>query len=92
MRLIVTSDTHRDFHSLRRLVEMHRASADIFIHLGDGAQELEQAIALYPDCKWLSVRGNCEFWDKRHAGGLLFLRTRENLLYPRPHVQRQIRP
>ncbi|MFR9189453.1 MAG: metallophosphoesterase family protein [Anaerotruncus massiliensis (ex Togo et al. 2019)] len=69
MRLIVTSDTHRDFHSLRRLVEMHRASADIFIHLGDGAQELEQAIALYPDCKWLSVRGNCDFGTSATLAG-----------------------
>ena len=61
MRFIVTSDTHRDFYSLRRLVEKHRETTDVFIHLGDGAEELQQVITLYPECKWLSVRGNSDF-------------------------------
>lgn len=60
MRIIVTSDTHRDFHALKMLVDKHR-NADIFIHLGDGAQELAQIKDLYPECKFLSVRGNCDF-------------------------------
>ena len=39
-RIIVVSDTHRDYKSLERLVLMHKKTADLFIHLGDGAQEL----------------------------------------------------
>ena len=60
MRIIVMSDTHRDFWSVRELVEKHRA-ADIFIDLGDGARELSETVSLYPETKFLSVRGNCDF-------------------------------
>ncbi|MEM1486304.1 metallophosphoesterase [Oscillospiraceae bacterium PP1C4] len=60
MRIIVMSDTHRDFYAIQELVKKHR-SADIFIHLGDGEQELHQITELYPECKFLSVRGNCDF-------------------------------
>ncbi len=61
MRLIVTSDTHRDFYALHTLVEKHHRTADLFLHLGDGADELEQVKDIYPECKFLSVRGNCDF-------------------------------
>lgn len=61
MRILVTSDTHRDFYALHTLVEKFHRTADIFIHLGDGADELEQVADLYPNCKFLNVRGNCDF-------------------------------
>lgn len=61
MRIIVTSDTHRDFYALHTLVEKYRNTAALFIHLGDGAVELEQVENIYPECKFLSARGNCDF-------------------------------
>ncbi len=61
MRIVVLSDTHRDFYSLRKLVEKHRNDTQLFIHLGDGLQDLEQVRALYPKCSFLAVRGNCDF-------------------------------
>lgn len=60
MRIIVMSDTHRDFRSLQKLIGMHR-KADIFLHLGDGAQEFERMKELYPEHKFLNVLGNCDF-------------------------------
>lgn len=70
MRIIVMSDTHRDYFALRELVEKHR-DADLFIHLGDGAQELEQVAALYPSSKFLGVRGNCDLGSNSTLAGCL---------------------
>ena len=60
MRIIVMSDTHRDFRAIQELIKKHR-KADIFIHLGDGLSEFEQIMDLYPEYKYLSARGNCDF-------------------------------
>ena len=60
MRIIVVSDTHGDFHSLQKLVEKHRRDAELFMHLGDGAQDVEQIRTLYPKCRILQVRGNSD--------------------------------
>ena len=60
-RIIVVSDTHRDYKSLERLVLMHKKTADLFIHLGDGAQELAAVKKIYPTVKWLQTPGNCDY-------------------------------
>ena len=60
MRIIVMSDTHRDFFAIQELVQKHQ-DAEIFIHLGDGASEFSQIVTLYPNHKFLNVRGNCDF-------------------------------
>lgn len=69
MRIIVTSDTHRDFYALHTLVEKYRNTADLFIHLGDGAVELEQVENIYPECRFLSARGNCDFGTTASLAG-----------------------
>ena len=68
MRIIVMSDTHLDFHALMELVEKHR-EADIFIHLGDGARELAQVVEIFPEHKFLSARGNCDFGSESALAG-----------------------
>ena len=61
MRVIVISDTHRDFRTLRMIVEKHREEAGLFLHLGDGEREVDDLMALYPDLPLEMVRGNCDF-------------------------------
>ena len=39
MRIVVVSDTHRDFRTLLQIVEKHKGEAAYFLHLGDGEQE-----------------------------------------------------
>jgi putative phosphoesterase len=70
MQIIVMSDTHRDFHSIQEVVTKHR-NADIFIHLGDGARELGKIMELYPEYKFLSVRGNCDFVATANLAGCI---------------------
>lgn len=61
MQIIVISDTHRDFHALYEIVEKHRKEAALFIHLGDGERELEEIRMAFPDVRFESVRGNCDY-------------------------------
>ena len=61
MRIVVVSDTHRDFRTLLQIVEKHKGEAAYFLHLGDGEQEVEDVKALYPELPLLAVRGNCDF-------------------------------
>ncbi len=60
MRVVVVSDTHRDFRTLYRIVEKHREEAALFLHLGDGEQEVEDLRLLHPELPLLAVRGNCD--------------------------------
>lgn len=60
MRIIVMSDSHTAFHSVRRIVEQNK-DADLFIHLGDGEEEFDDVHALYPDFRFFSVKGNNDF-------------------------------
>lgn len=60
MRIIVISDTHRDFSVLQRIVDKHRREADLFLHLGDGERECDDLLAIDPNLPLLAVRGNCD--------------------------------
>lgn len=60
MRILVVSDTHRDFYSLQQaLLQQPRAETVIF--LGDGERELDEAAAQFPEKQFLAVAGNCDF-------------------------------
>ena len=48
MRLIVLSDSHRNYDALRRVFCRHM-DADLFIHLGDGEEELDLLLTQFPD-------------------------------------------
>ena len=61
MRIIIVSDTHRQFFPLLNLIESHLSDVDHFIHLGDGLQEFEDVENLYPEKHFYSVPGNCDF-------------------------------
>lgn len=60
MKLTVVSDTHKDFHGLKKIVE-DNLDSDLFIHLGDGQHELLDMIQLFPDKDFYFVKGNSDF-------------------------------
>ena len=60
MRIIVMSDSHGSFDRVRRIFE-ENPGADLFLHLGDGAKDFEEAGWLFPDTVRKAVRGNCDF-------------------------------
>ena len=61
MRLVVTSDVHRRTSALFDIVERHIDNADLFINLGDSANEIEELLMVYPNLKIECVAGNCDF-------------------------------
>lgn len=60
MRILVLSDTHGDFNTLRAIVERQREITDLFLHLGDGERDVRNLLSLYPDLPIRFVRGNCD--------------------------------
>lgn len=60
MRILVVSDTHGDFYSLKRAVAA-QPSAEAVIHCGDGAEQVELLQSICPDKRIIGVRGNCDW-------------------------------
>lgn len=60
MRIVVISDTHGDLSGFEQAVSQQQ-KADIFIHLGDCERDLDSVKTIFPDKKFLSVSGNCDF-------------------------------
>lgn len=61
MRMVVFSDSHRRVSKVLDIIERHKDNADLFIFLGDGNDDVEEAMLLYPDIKIERVSGNCDF-------------------------------
>ena len=60
MKIVVVSDTHRNFAVLNEIVNRN-LDADLFIHLGDGENEARDVHNLHPDKAMVYVAGNCDF-------------------------------
>ena len=61
MRMLVVSDTHHDFDALYRLVLREEDHIDLLLHLGDGAQDIDDLRAVWPTLPVRFVRGNCDY-------------------------------
>lgn len=61
MRIIIMSDTHRLFSSIEKIVTRN-IDADMFIHLGDGEEDVNLIITKYPQIasKFIHIAGNCD--------------------------------
>lgn len=60
MRLLVVSDTHRDFGALYHALQT-QPKAEVVLHLGDGEEELMRVKPMFPEKMIIGVRGNCDF-------------------------------
>lgn len=60
MRIVVTSDSHRRQGNLLEIIERHCDDANLFINLGDGEDDVDTALNLYPNLKIERVCGNCD--------------------------------
>ncbi len=66
MKIVVVSDTHKNFNALNETVNAN-PDADLFIHLGDGENEARDVHNLHPDKAMIYVRGNCDFGMHRET-------------------------
>ncbi len=60
MKILVVSDTHRNFNALKAVTEKC-PDFDTLIHLGDGEKEFEDISALFPEKGMIYVKGNCDY-------------------------------
>ena len=61
MRIIVTSDTHRNSRDFFNIIDRHENNADLFINLGDSEHELSLLEMTRPNLNIKSVCGNCDW-------------------------------
>lgn len=86
MRIVVLSDTHRDFFTALEIVKRHLHDADVFLHLGDGLKEWDDLRALYPDKRMLAVRGNCDFASDEPSTAVLACEDGHKVFYTHGHL------
>ena len=60
MRLLVVSDTHGRTKNLKK-VYLKQPKVDVFIHLGDGLDDIDSIDDVYSNCSFLKVKGNVDF-------------------------------
>lgn len=60
MKILVVSDTHRNFSILEKIVK-NNLDSDLIIHLGDGENEARDIQNMYPQIPFVYVGGNCDF-------------------------------
>lgn len=62
MRIIVMSDTHRNYSALEKII-FRNINADMFIHLGDGEDGIDTLMEKFPQVmkRFFHVCGNCDY-------------------------------
>ena len=60
MRILVVSDSHGDYNSLKKAIAS-QPTAEVIVHCGDGAKEVESLTTDFPEKKIIAVRGNCDW-------------------------------
>lgn len=76
MRILVISDTHGDSNTLHRVI-LSQPKAQVVIHLGDGADDMDDERFLYPEKMFLQVRGNCDWGSALPPVGQIQLENRK---------------
>ncbi|NMP37347.1 MAG: YfcE family phosphodiesterase [Clostridiales bacterium] len=67
MRILVLSDSHRDRFAINEAL-LRQPSAEIVVHLGDGADEMEDAaVYLRGKKQVIMVNGNCDWFSNLPA-------------------------
>lgn len=71
MKIVVISDSHRNFTVLHQLMELQKDSADLVLFLGDGERELDDIRSLYPNLTIIGVAGNCDWGSLEPASRIV---------------------
>lgn len=61
MRILVTSDTHRNLSALYAVINSIEGMLDAVIHCGDMTDDAAALRRRYPKLKLFNVKGNCDY-------------------------------
>ncbi len=59
MRILVLSDSHNDYLSLKKAIEIHH-SAEVVVFLGDGERDIDRIDDVLQFKHVIKVKGNCD--------------------------------
>lgn len=61
MRIVVMSDSHGNYSAVEKIVRRN-LDADMFLHLGDGEEDVDKVILRFPETasRFVHVKGNCD--------------------------------
>ena len=60
MRIVVRADSHGAGSPVMKIVEKNIYTADLFIHLGDGEEDMLGVLLEYPEINLIQIKGNCD--------------------------------
>ncbi len=67
MRIVVASDSHKDYYSLQKAV-MSQPTADVVIFCGDGEDDIDTLEMKFPEKMIIAVKGNTDWCsEKRYS-------------------------
>lgn len=84
MRIVVLSDSHGNPGILRKIAQS-QASAEVFIHLGDGERDFAALEELYPDKLLRGVRGNTDWGSASKLMDMLTV-EKKRILFAHGHT------
>lgn len=85
MRILIVSDTHGDFRTLRKVVDAHQ-EADIIVHCGDGVRDIDRIQDIYPEKKIINVRGNCDLGENQVSLIEIFMVQGKKIMVTHGHL------
>ncbi len=62
MKILVFSDTHRKYDKMYEIINEHKNTTNLVIHLGDLKSDIENIQSDFPKLSFLSVAGNCDLF------------------------------
>lgn len=80
MRAVVFSDSHGMTSRVIEIIDKHKSNADIFIFLGDGNNDIEEALTLFPEIKIERVSGNCDWYSPYPSKKAIFFAGKKILI------------
>ncbi len=84
MKILVVSDTHGRWARLSDVLAVQR-SAELVIHLGDGADDLDNVRYEYPAKMMIGVSGNCDYAVNLDALGEITVEGK-HIFYTHGHI------
>lgn len=63
-KILILSDSHSYFDGVLKIFEKEKP--DIVIAAGDGIKDIEDLSYVHPEAKYYLVKGNCDYFDRKH--------------------------
>ncbi len=88
MKIIAFSDSHRHYDRVHTLFDKTHLYADLYVFLGDGLDDLENMLYVYPEKKIKAVAGNCDFGHMEKLVDIIDCGNGHKALITHGHIQR----